>query len=398
MHVFEVAVLGAGPAGLAASLQLSRQGCAHALIDACVFPRDKVCGDAFSGKAVYVLRSLLGNDVDDLLIEKAIHPVRYMRLISAQGDALQLQFHPGDATPLNGFVAARADFDELLLRRAVRSPYVTWMPGLRIRSARWEVNSWALLSANGEIIRARCLIVANGARSFWMRRQRKSMRSTEEVIAVRAYYQGVKSLDVHTIELHFLADIAPGYLWLFPMANGRANVGLGIKAGQLNEPIRKRLFRYLRMPPFAERMKNAELLSSPRGWPIPIFEGRWDIVGDAFMLVGDAASLVDPFTGEGIGNALISGKRAAEVVGKAKNYTASALYQYVRQLQTDLKQELALGIFLQRLASHPRVFSWLLRRFSMSAYARRKVSEMVLDVSARNVLKNPFFYLRLLLG
>ncbi len=396
MHVFEVAVVGAGPAGTLASLELSRHKVPHALIDARTFPRDKVCGDAFSGKAVAVMRHVIPEAAELLFRHEAVYPVHSMRFISHRGDVLQITFRTSPHSPLNGFVAPRAVFDALLWERALRSPHITPFPECRVQNYRRDGGVWTLYADGRPLLRARVLIVADGGRSVFVR---KVLRRPigGEVGAVRAYFRGVRFDDERAIELHFLRDLAPGYLWLFPMYGGRANVGLGLEPSP-HRPMRRTFEALIRSARFADRFQEAVLLSPLKGWPIPIFQGRWDLVGDGFLLVGDAAALVDPFTGEGIGNAMLSGRRAAQTVASASNYSAKALAPYVRQLRADIEEELAVSTLLQRLARRPLLFAWLLRRLARSRYAHRKLSEMMVDVSARQALRSPGFYLRLLLG
>jgi flavin-dependent dehydrogenase len=108
------------------------------------------------------------------------------------------------------------------------------------------------------------------------------------------------------IELHFLKDFLPGYLWIFPLPNGLCNVGAGILSSHASRNhinLRDRLMRAIRNhPDLSSRFTNAEMIGKVEGWGLPLGSKRRRLSGDNFLLTGDAASLIDPFTGEGISN------------------------------------------------------------------------------------------------
>src|SRR5690606_35543296 len=149
-----------------------------------------------------------------------------------------------------------------------------------------------------------------------------SMDPRHHCAGVRAYYRGVTGLDPQGfIELIFLKDLLPGYLWIFPLPDGRANVGLGLRS----DVVRKRrtdLKKLLRTllaehPQLRGRFAQATAEGPVQGMGLPLASKRQALSGDGFMLVGDAAHLIDPFTGEGISHAMISGVHAANRAAEA---------------------------------------------------------------------------------
>jgi len=397
----EIAIVGSGPAGLLASLTLSEAGVPHVLIDHQRFPRDKVCGDAFSGKAVEQLRKVSRLRTAEILREDVVYPVFSMLLVSPRGDAFRLVFRESEQAALNGFTAPRKDYDHVLFELATAAPETTLIEGTRITGyERTPGGHWRLFSGEEAILDTRLVMVADGARSVFTRTVLKR-RTAGTSIAVRAYYGGVTFPDRRSIELHFLDDLAPGYFWIFPMSHHRANVGVGLgtRHRKTASPPLRDFFMQKQQSLFAGRFRNAVPEGKPQGWPIPLHTRWWELAGDGYMVLGDAAELVDPFTGEGIGNAMLSGRLAAETAIAAKgNYAQPHLTPYVTALRRHLESEFAVSRFLHRLAARPWWFSQMLRRLSRSPYARRRVSEMLLNVEARKDLINPIFYLRALVG
>ncbi|MBP8822776.1 MAG: NAD(P)/FAD-dependent oxidoreductase [Flavobacteriales bacterium] len=139
---------------------------------------------------------------------------------------------------------------------------------------------------------------------------------------VRAYYGGVSGLDEQGyIELLFLKELLPGCLWIFPLADGRANVGLGLRSdvvGKRRTDLKKLLQQMLAAHPLLRhRIAHAKPEGPVQGMGLPLASKRWPQSGEGYLLAGDAAHLIDPFTGEGISHAMISGMHAADVAAEA---------------------------------------------------------------------------------
>ena len=139
-------------------------------------------------------------------------------------------------------------------------------------------------------------------------------------VAIRCYYEGVKGLP-DQIELHYVKEALPGYFWLFPAGNGLANIGIGLSksdAKKEKRTLRQILEDVTQSEYFKDRFLNAKALEKPIGWNLPLGRIKRKNYGNGFMLLGDAAGLIDPFTGEGIGNAMVSAKYPMQVALVAK--------------------------------------------------------------------------------
>ena len=150
---------------------------------------------------------------------------------------------------------------------------------------------------------------------------------------------------------------------------------------------------------FINRFKNAIALEKPKGWNLPFGNTRRENHGDGFILLGDAAGLVDPFTGEGIGNAMESGKIAAETIIEAKkvnDYSKKFLSTYDEKLWNYLGSELDTSTLLLKLAHYKILLNFVIDRASRNKKVKDVISGMLADEVPKTELSNPMFYLKTL--
>jgi flavin-dependent dehydrogenase len=204
------------------------------------------------------------------------------------------------------------------------------------------------------------------------------------------------------IELHFLKELLPGYFWIFPLPNGEANVGLGIRSDYISKRklnLKQLLPQVIEAhPELKVRFANAELIDEVRGFGLPLGSKKRSISGENYMLIGDAASLIDPFTGEGIGNAMMSGMLAAQQAMSAHNYHATTLAQYDAAVYKRLWSELSLSRKMQQLVTVPWLFNLVVNKAQKSKTMQETISCMFEDLDVRERLKKPSFYVNLLLN
>jgi flavin-dependent dehydrogenase len=289
------------------------------------------------------------------------------------------------------------------------SPYCTIFQAAKvtdIQIADGKVNV-KMNAASGEYhIESKLIVGADGDKSI-VRKKFMANNSAPKTYAVglRAYYEGVTGLHKDNfIELHFLPEMLPGYLWIFPLPNGMANVGVGI----LSDTVRKRkinlreqmLYAIKNNPNIALRFANANLTDKIEGWGLPMAVGRQPISGDNFLLTGDAASLIDPFTGEGIGNALYSGMLAADAIKKgleANAFDTAFLKQaYDDVIFKHLGDEFKISATLQSLCRYPWLMNFVVNKAYKSPSLRNTMSCMFMDIDMRDKLRQPSFYFKIL--
>ena len=410
--IYDAIIVGAGPSGCSCALFLANAGRDVLLVDKVLsFPREKVCGDAFSGKSIGVAREL---GVLSELEKKPHAIVRGLSLIAPNGKQVSVPFPNADGCPFAGYTVARIDTDEVFFRAAGAHPKISVLLGfspdglLKEGEAVCGVAGTRASDKSKLSFKSRVVVGADGAASAVSRLLGLPNQPVEHVYSgVRGYYTGVEGLS-ENIELFFIDGVLPGYLWIFPMANGRANVGLGILSSDLNKG-RKHPNVMLtdaigKNASIAPRFKNAKLDGRMGGWSIPLGSHKKKCIGNGWVLVGDAASLVDPFSGEGVGNALCSGKYAAVTIGESilktpgsSPLSADSLGKYGKLLDDYIYPEMVDSYRLQRASR----FRFLLNMFIGKAADKPEVRQMLVNMvnsdEEKKKTQSPFFYLKLLL-
>lgn len=410
----KVCIIGSGPAGAAAALQLNKDGIDCVIIDKAFFPRDKVCGDGLSGKVPQCLRHIAPQTAEKLQhFEHKVdsHGISFVapnrkRLDVSLAAAYQGNKVPKTNTPI-GYVSKRVDFDNFLVEEVRGCPHVKMFEGVDIKSYDLKQDGYTISDGKGFEIKADMLIIANGAHSAFTKKVAGIEMEPEHFYAgIRAYYKNVSGIhEENFIELHFLKSLLPGYFWIFPLPNGQANVGLGIISKEVRRKklnLKQELLKILDTDPvLKERFKNAELISSIDGYGLPLGSKKRTLSGERYLLTGDAGHLIDPFTGEGIGNALYSGRSAAMVAAKAvkkKDFSAASLSDYDKEISRILGQELKLSTRIQKLVKYPYLFNLLLNISAGNKKLQELISCMFYEVDLRKKLTNPSFYINLLLN
>ncbi len=411
MQKTEVCIVGAGPGGVTAALHLAEHGIPCTLIDKAFFPRDKVCGDALSGKVVNELKRIDATLPGKLEMMSVSLPSWGIHFVAPDGQPLRIPFRTGydsAADPTPGYIARRVDFDNFLVNEARQRPEVTLLEGVAIKTFTLDDGYWSLADEAGEVrVRSRLLIVANGAQSSFSRKEAGlALHQSHHCAGLRAYYRNVTGCSRENfIELHFLKPFLPGYFWIFPLTGGYANVGVGmlsshVSRGKVN--LRQAMMHLIDThPALRPRFAEAELVGQIKGYGLPLGSLQRPISGRQFMLVGDAAHLVDPFSGEGISNAMISGRWAADQAAKCLrmgDFSARCMQGYDASVYRRLGRELQLSYRMQQLLNFPWLFNAVARKAARNPAFAELLSCMFNDLDMRGQLKNPAFYLKLLLN
>lgn len=401
---YDVIVVGAGPAGASCALYAARAGLSVLLVDRKRFPRDKICGDFLPRRALACFQEL--GLVASL--EAVSHAdLRQLVLGAPSGRVATIPFRPAGVPP-PGYVAyacRRRVLDTILVDAArscadVREGLVVddvLIPHGAVTGVRGHDEAGKEWRFTGRVV-----VGADGVRSGVARLMGLySLEPQHSGAAIRGYYRGV-SADDSTAEVYFLKSVHPGYLWLFPTGDGLVNVGVGMlrqALGRRQGGLRQALLEAVERPPLADRFRRAERAGPVMGWTLPLGSRRRAVHGDGFVLAGDAAGLVNPFSGEGIGNAMWSGRIAAHVVAaacSAGDTSADALAAYPRQLWHELGPELKVSHQLQRLGRFPALLNLVLGRAASRPEVADWLGRMLCGTVPKSALRSPLTYLRLL--
>jgi geranylgeranyl reductase family protein len=379
---FDVIVVGAGPAGATAAYHLARAGVKVALVDKQTFPRDKVCGD---GAVSPILVRLEKMGLADWLEGHGFNAPQELLLSAPNGQAVR--FKPNDQPGIcYGRVIPRLQLDEAVMRRAVEAG-AALLEGVKLNGVnRPNAGHIQLLGTlNGRQspvnLQSRMLITADGVHASFTR-QLGLVKGEPDLVALRAYYENVEGGD-GLLEFHYDAALTPGYAWIFPMTGGRANVGLGTivarsRARDVN--LRERLDAFIQSNRYAAaRLGRATLVGPVRGYPLRSRMTSVTPIDDNVLVAGEAAGLVNPLNGEGIGTAMFSGELAAkhaQAALAAGVFTRAQLRGYATDLEKNIGRNHAIFRFLQKLVGWP----WVMNRIVQRAGHDREFAQILFEV------------------
>ena len=404
--MYDVIIVGAGPAGSTAALYAHKLGLNCILLDKAVFPRDKICGDALSGKSVRLMRELNLLEGVEKLEGSEINRITFGSPSHSQFD-VHLKGNKNNDFITKGYVVPRKIFDNFLFKKA--DELTETRQGFTVNDIIYENDNISGVKGTNiegkeEILNAPIIMGCDGANSIIARKlglYEMDMENT--AVAIRCYYEGVEGLS-NQIELHYVSEVKPGYFWLFPAGDGKANIGIGLSkndAKKEDRTLRQIMDEIVQSDYFRSRFGNARPLEKPVGWNLPLGRIQRKNHGNGFMLLGDAAGLVDPFTGEGIGNAMVAAKHAMQVASKAKNhkdYSEKSFSEYDQLLWDDIGGELRTSTKLQSLARSSFLLNFVINRAARNEEVQSIISGMLSHEIPKDELSSPMFYLKILLS
>jgi geranylgeranyl reductase family protein len=386
VQAVDVVVVGAGPSGTAAATTLARAGRTVLVLDRAMFPRDKCCGDGLTAAALRELESL-GLRSDGLTTWQ---PVDDVVVRSPSGREVVFPLPRGRGT--YAAVVQREELDAALVDVA-RVAGAVVADGHAFSAIDVEPERVIVHADSIGPVQARYAIAADG---MWSP-LRKAVGAIEpgylgEWHAFRQYFTGVSGRGASELAVWFEADLLPGYAWSFPLPDGRANVGFGIQRGgkvatqemkDLWPDLLKRDFVRAFLGPYAE----PEL--PHKAWPIPArIESAQLVAGDGrVLLVGDAAAATDPMTGEGIGQALLTGRLAAEAIIGSGPGGAGARYE--RAARDELEADAAMSRLLIRALKHRKGARAAVRVAGATDWTRRNFARWLFEDYPRAILATP---------
>lgn len=410
MKKTDVCIIGAGPAGSIAALFLAKFGINCTLVDKAKFPRDKICGDGISGWVLTILNELDKDLLFRLSKQAFLLHSHGIRIVAPNYKYLDLPFYEDsnlDPSLPPGFIGKRIDFDNFLVDEIKRKKEIELLEETEIIEYQKLENGILLQTNIGESIEARVVIFANGATSRFMKEPGGIIKTKKYTMTgLKTYYKGVNGFhEKNYVELHFLKDLLPGYFWIFPLPDGQANVGVGLdqeRIGRKKINLKAKMLEAIDTIPYLkERFKNAEMVSKIQAYGLPLWDGKRKISGDHFMLAGDAANLIDPVTGEGIGHAAISGMYAAEQCKRSlelNNFSSDSMQQYDKSVYGGIGKELSISSKIPRFIKYPWLFNMMVNKALNSKTLQERLTLAMTDLEVRKRLKDPRMYIKVLLG
>jgi geranylgeranyl reductase family protein len=402
---FDVVIVGAGPAGSSCAIKLGGTKLKVALLDKATFPRDKTCGDALSVDVINQLAMLSNKLAADFTSLKNKIPSYGVKIFSPDHHFVDIPFVLKNVKSC-GFICPRLHFDNFLFQHVKEYPNISIFENCTVEKI-MQQESKVNIYTKAEIFECDIVIGADGAHSLVSKNIGDIKVDKKHYSAgLRVYYEGVNSFhEEGFIELHFFKDILPGYLWIFSLADNKANVGISMLSSVIAKQkvdLKKVLQKLIDTHPgIKERFKNAKPLETIKGYGLPLGSKKRNISGERFLLTGDAAALIDSLSGEGIANAIRSGRVAAAHTIKCfeqKKFSASFNKAYDKEIYRRMWTEFRISKTLQNLIKHPGIFNFIIKKTQQSKYLQQFLIEALANVeNKKKVLTKPIFYIRMLL-
>jgi geranylgeranyl reductase family protein len=384
----DVAIVGAGPAGIAAALTLRKSGYDVVVVDKAMFPRDKCCGDGLTTGALRILEEL---EFDPSTVPSWT-VCEDVRLRSPGGREMYMPLPHGAGQ--FAAITPRIELDNALVDQAKRA-------GVRVL----EGNAFTAIDNSSldyvtldvekiGVIRANFVIAADG---MWSP-VRKALGLSQgtylgEWHAFRQYASNVTGTAKDRLHVWFDKDLLPGYAWSFPLKGGRANVGFGIlRGGKYSVQEMKDLWpNLLQRPHIREALGTTAVMEDRHtAWPIPARVTTATLSSGRVLFVGDAACVTDTLTGEGIGQALLSGQLAGQAIVATGNREASiARRNYEKLMKQHLFADHRMSVTLGKVLQSSIGARVALRLTSLTPWTRRNFVRWMFEDEPRAAVFTP---------
>lgn len=382
---FDVAIVGAGPAGSAAAITLAAAGRSVVVIDRATFPRDKFCGDGLTTGALRHLETL---GLDPLEVA-SWHRVDDIVVRGPNGREVEfpLPRHRGQFA----VIARRTDLDHALVRRAAQMG-ATIREGHAFDDITIRRDHVEISVAGAESLRARHVIGADG---MWSPLRKRLGVAPPHYLgewhAFRQYFTNVTGPAADKMIVWFEPSVLPGYVWSFPLGDGRANVGYGVTRSpkQRTGAMKTQWPTLLASSYMTEILGTGATPEAPhRAWPIPARIDSIALTAPRTMFVGDAAAATDVMTGEGIAQALLTGMLAARAVIDGQR-DDDVLTRYEQAVKRALFADHRMSVRLQSVIARPRALDAAVRIAGLSDWTRRNFARWLFEDYPRAILVTP---------
>ena len=384
----DVLVVGAGPAGIAAALEAHRGGLDVVVIDKATFPRDKCCGDGLTTGALRVLESL---DFDPSLVPSWT-PTTDVWLRSPSGREMSMPL-PSDRGTFAA-IAPRLEFDDALVRTAIDRGVRVYQ-GVTFTRIVDSNDDGVIVEVDGlGSVRTTYVVAADG---MWSPVRKSLGLSTPGYLgewhAFRQYASNVTGPAKDRLIVWFDEDLLPGYAWSFPLRGGRANLGFGIlRGGRHSVQDMNTLWPdILSRPHVREALGDGATLEGRHtAWPIPARVTSATLAHERVLFVGDAACVTDVLTGEGIGQALLSGVLAGGVIATNTSRSANHVRRvFRREMRRHFFADHRMSAVLGAILKSERGARGALRLANSNDWTRRNFVRWMFEDEPRAALFTP---------
>jgi geranylgeranyl reductase family protein len=392
MLTTDICILGAGPAGATTALYLDKMGISSVLIDKVTFPRHKTCGEAMRVNVHFVLKDLDPNYLDEIDKENIILRSQKVRAVATNGQDLTVNLGRAFC-----YMGKRYDFDNFLISKVKSKSNIQLIENQTINKIIKNENGYLITNKSGDFqVQTKLIVLANGGNSTLQTQLNHPPKSTDnQILGVRAYLKNVNFSDA-TTHIYFFKELHGGYLWVFPLPNGDANVGLAMKSDKIkthNIHLRQTfeaLLKHERLQPF---LKNAIIDGGIGGATVNLPKMGQPLSGEGYVLVGDIGLAINPITGLGVGHAMLMGRYAAKQAARclsANDFSTKIMENYDIEIYKMMGEEVEGGLWLTNLLKKTRLVNGMIRFFGGNKRFRRLFENPELSDN----LNNPKYLLK----
>lgn len=347
----DVLIVGGGPSGSALAFHLAKVGAKVIVVEAEKFPRDKVCGDGVSPIAL--------SELDKMGITKTKNFARANEIkkvgLFLKNDQVFINLSKPEHLKYHARIIPRIELDNMIFEAAKKAgaSYIE-----KARVLKYSISSTAALvtlktPSGTSTLKTKLVVGADGSRSIISRQLRGTKPSEDyQLLGLRAYYNNVNG-PTDRVDIYFSEEGFPGIFWMFPKGKSDANIGMAMISKTFPKKpdhIKNLLLNHIaNHPEIQKRIGKGSLEAKMEGWPITFFNTSQKLCSDRVLLVGEAAGLINPLSGDGIQYALLSSSWAAQTIEnclEVDDFSESNLNSYVRKVHKEVGYDFALSNLL----------------------------------------------------
>ena len=409
-----VCIIGAGPGGLVTALYLAQKKIHSIIVDKDKFPRNKACGDNISGNTIRTLYEFDPGFVEQFRSNTLVSQLEGVVVYAPNNHKLAIDYLPleKDTDLPSCYAIKRIDLDHYLIEKAKSNPYIKVIEEFSVKDL--TVHDQGVIieqkKGRGSTIQSKMVILCTGSNSPLP--QKLGLPPTpnkHQAIGIRAYYDQVTyPSGFHQSELFVTRKLMPGGLYITPLRDGQVNVNIGMRSDVVkkkNVQLKPLLDQTLKEHPILkDRFKNARLIGKIEGSKLNLGTYKRKISGNRFLLVGDAAGLIDLLSANGIPQALACAKIAAEFTEKAiqsNDFSAQSFAAYDQRVYKRVENYLKLGKMIAPMMGYPlfekatvTFMNFITKRFDQNETLRN----LMYDNQIKKTLSRPSFYYKALFG
>lgn len=383
---YDIIIAGGGPAGSGLAWHLATNGLKVCVVEAEQFPRDKVCGDGVSPIALAELRQMGITQTDEFAQANEIKQVG----LFLPNDQVFIPLSKPDHLPFHARIIPRLELDYWISNAAKKAGAV-YVENTRVISYQTKPDYVLVECKEGQrvfYLKSKMLVGADGSSST-ISRQLNGQKPDDEfqLLGLRAYYEGVNGPQ-DRVNIYFTQDSFPGIFWMFPKGPNGANIGMAMVSETLPlkpTQVRKMLMHHVEHnADIKAQIGSGKMIGKIQGWPITFYNRKSKLFDDRVVLVGEAAGLINPLSGDGIQYALLSARWLSEAIltcAASNNFSDAALGAYKTTVDKELGYDFALSNLLVQFPRN-KSFGLLWMKILEVLIARAKKDQEYADLIA----------------